>query len=211
MQQHVVFAALCVLCALLAALYAGSIFERANQREATREYFSRYRAARWLACYNHASVAVLQDLLAKRAGLSYRIIRELVEAQVVKQPYYGALNQLVPMQLVPEDLRNDAETYNVAVMQHSWPSGYTAKGRYAETPDQSRTRQLGDALDVLTRMPTEEQLDSVAEATGVPLPHVRKVAQAMRARAEWDLLQILGTESNKPVTVEPETVLPSIY
>ena len=210
-MQHIVIAVLCVFCALLASLYGVSIVERADQQDATREYFARYRAARWLACYNHASVAVLQDLLAKRAGLSYRAIRELVNAQLAKQPYYGALNQLMPMQLVPEDLCNDAETYNIAVTRHGWPSGYTAKGRCVETPDQLRARQLGDALDVLTRAPTEERLDSVAAATGVPLPHVREVAQAMRSRAEWDLLQILGTESNKPVTVEPETVLPSIY
>jgi len=202
---NVVVGSLVVALALVIAVCMVTAGRATDHQLAMTEYRSRYRAARWLSCYNHASVAVLEGLLAKRAGFSYRVMRELVDSLLAKQPYYGALNQLIPLRLVPEELRNDAEVYNAAVLQHDWPSNYTAKGRYVETPDQSRVRQLGDALDVLTRAPTGQQLEDIAESTGVPLPYVKMTAEALRSRAEWDLLQILGTENDKLVTVKENT------
>ena len=201
-MMYAVVVSLIVALAFVSALCVITAGRATDHQVAMMEYRSRYRAARWLSCYNHASVAVLEGLLAKHAGFSYRAMRELMNPLLAKQPYYGALNQLVPLRLVPEELRDDAEVYNAAVLQHGWPSNYTAKGRYVETPDQSRVRQLGDALDVLTRAPTGQQLEDIAESTGVPLPYVKATAEALRSRAEWDLLQILGTENDKLVTVK---------
>jgi hypothetical protein len=208
--------ALACFSVVLFALLAIAAGKRAELEAGEAAWRGHYRIARWLAGFNHAYMAGMQRVLARRCNLSYAAIDGLLRDELSTHHYWGTIGQVAPLDRVPETLRAEAEEYNRAV-QAGWPAEF---GRSAydfvgmEVIEETRVRQLQAAVDRLTRHETGEILEDIAESTGVPLTFVKLVATAVRSRAEYDISLLLG--SGNPVVPgedaeAAESVLPAIY
>ena len=197
-------ALLTVLCCILAAALVNSVRRLALARRLLFRVNAMRTTAQWLASYNYAMMAAVQDVAAQKLGLSYAAVRHLVVKQLTRQPYYGCIAQVAPLDRVPLGLRAAAEAYNQLIMLN-WPTEYAAENRGDETVLERRVRQLQTATFILTRYEPDSVLDDIAGSVGTTLEHVRAIAQALRSRAEYDLQRVLCED------LDPEEVLPAIY
>jgi hypothetical protein len=180
-----------VVAGLFATLYLVSIGSRSDLSDEVATYRSCYRAARWQARRNYAYAAALQDIIARKLKLSYHTIHGMTRDQLDKQPYYGTISQTVNMAQVPATLHSDAAMYNYHVLKE-WQNEYAMKVIDTLSAAEQRAQQMEMALFIMTRAEPQGVLEDIAEGTGVPLPHVRAVAMALRSRAEYDLQRIVG-------------------
>jgi len=199
--------AVLVFLLLVVSLVASMATSRAAKYEAASDaHRAFYRAARWLATYNFARLSALSDVMAKALVMDLRTVQLRIDEQLEKLPYYGCAGQTVPTAKVPVALKDDIAAYNAMVLSARYITAFAGTVRAAGQLEVERN--LRTALFIMTRAEPEATLEDVHCATGVPLPHVRVVALALRSRAEWDLHRLGTAEEQDP---DPESVLPSIY
>ena len=200
------------ILSFLLAVFAASAFFSASRNAETEmqaeKYCSYYRAARWLATYNFAKLSALSDVIVKRLGISLREVQGLTNAQLEKFPYYGCVGQMLPLRAVPINLQDAAVAYNSMLLKAGQDDTEFRQPIRAAPEDE--VRLLRAALFIMTRAETEVMLEDIHGSTGVPLPHVKAVAVALRSRAEWDMARLLPIEEPDPEP-DPESILPSIY
>jgi hypothetical protein len=183
---------------------------RKERAKATR-YRDMYRAARWLGQWNYNRLAAVQDVAVEGLGTTYAALMRDVDKEAASRPWMY-LGQVIPEQLVPDELRHAAGLYNRAIFEQ-WPDKYGQPNYgHGETPDQVRARQLQDALlAALRELPTDAVRD-IVDATGAPYNDVKAVIEAVDGRRAWDVSRVLGASSlDVGVAVDPEEVLPARY
>ena len=181
----------------------------ANRMRAERDkLMSAYRAARWLAQYNHAYSSAAQDVACTQLKIDYATLRALVNDRVKDQPYYGSIGQLVPIALVPAELRHDADVYNDAVVTCAWPDSYTHRVfAGAESVETARIRQLEDAVDILTEWPSDEAVFARVARKCLLSEHAAYAAAVyLHSEVLTKAKQLLSAPD-----LDPEQILPKEY
>lgn len=165
--------------------WLGSSRNFAAYRALARETFMRerdcYRAARWLAQYNYARMQALEELASSMLSISYYKLSRLIEPQLSRQPYIGAIAQSIPIAHVPAQLQGPARAYNDRMWLHHRDDDAVRLG--AETPEQ---------LEVARLRRTVRNLYGLLATVG------------LEAQADFVISNALGQP-------DPEEVLPSLY
>jgi hypothetical protein len=163
-------------------------------------------AAEWLAQYNYGYMVAMQYVMMREVGANYQKLQRLAREHLDRVAQYGTLGQLIPTELVPDNLRDAAKAYNRRVTL-LWPLPYS-KMLPKEDEATTRVRQLQDAIAIL-RMQDERTLEEtevnwLARQAGTSYAAAESVLTVFLKNAHSRVDHILGVP-------DVEEVLPSIY
>ena len=176
----------------------------AKRDEQIYQYALMYKAARWLGQWNYSRLAALQEVTAKRLGLSFGALRRMVDEEAAHRPWYYT-GQTIPLGAVPEELKNAAEAYNRSVFK-DWPERMAmTEADYEVSAERAQIACLEEALLTVTRVPSDAVIADIATTVGTSFDIAEAVANALYARAAYDVNRLIEPDYSL------EEVLPAVY